>query len=146
MNVDWNTLAALATAVGVAIAAWQFRESVKLAQSSFEDSLDQQYRALAKEIPVDALIGKTVSEDKKEMTRELIYNYLDLSNEQVFLRKKNKVTKDTWNDWCFGIKANLQKVEFVEVWNEVKTEAPSCFTFLEELETKGFSSDPKNWS
>jgi len=36
----WDTLAAIATAIGVAIAAWQIRESGKLAQSRFEDSLD----------------------------------------------------------------------------------------------------------
>jgi hypothetical protein len=66
----WNTIAALATAIGVAVAAWQIRESRKLAQSSFEDSLDQQYRALAHGIPVDALIGKEVAEAKKDETRE----------------------------------------------------------------------------
>ncbi|MFC1749546.1 hypothetical protein ACFL2V_12145 [Pseudomonadota bacterium] len=143
--MDWDTLASFATALGVAIAVWQFRESAKLTQSTFEDSLDQQYRELSMAIPVDALIGKEVPNERKDEVRELIYNYLDLSNEQVFLRKKNRVGKDTWNDWCAGIKSNLQKIAFKEVWDEIKSEAPSSFTFLEQLEKYGFASDPKHW-
>lgn len=143
--MNWDTIAALATAFGVAAAAWQINESRKLTQSSFEDSLDQQYRELAYGIPVDALIGKAVDESKKTRTRELIYNYLDLSNEQIFLRQKNRVSKDTWRDWCSGMQAHLQKVEFKRVWVEVKTDSPGSFSFLERLEMEEFKNDPRGW-
>lgn len=143
--IDWASIASIATAVAVFIAAFELRESQKIAQTQFEDSLDQQYRELAKGIPVDALIGKTVSEDKKEPTRELIYNYLDLCNEQIFLRKKKRIREDTWLDWCSGIKSHLQKVEFQTVWREVKAESPGTFTFLEKLEQTDFNGDPTKW-
>ncbi len=143
--IDWTLVASVATAIGVFIAAFELRGAQKIAQTEFEDSLDQQYRELAKGIPVDALIGKTVSEDKKEFTRELIYNYLDLSNEQVFLRKRNRIRKDTWLDWCAGIKSHLQKTEFQLVWQEIKLESPGAFTFLEKLEQADFNSDPVRW-
>jgi len=145
MNIDWDSLVSVTTAVGVFIAAFQLRTSSKIAQSEFEDSIDQQYRDLARGIPVDALIGKSVSEDKKEMTRELIYNYLDLCNEQIFLRRKKRIRKDTWVDWCAGIESNLSKEEFEKVWSEVKREAPQTFTFLERLEKDRFISDPIKW-
>ena len=145
MNIDWNSLVSVATAVGVLIAAFQLRTSSKIAQSEFEDSIDQQYRDLARGIPVDALIGKSVSEDKKEMTRELIYNYLDLCNEQIFLRRKKRIRKDTWVDWCAGIESNLSKQEFEKVWSEVKKEAPQTFTFLERLEKNKYIGDPIKW-
>ena len=64
MNMDWNSLVSIATAAGVLIAAFQLRISSKIAQSEFEDSIDQQYRSLARGIPVDALIGKSVAQDK----------------------------------------------------------------------------------
>ena len=86
--MNWGTVASLATAIGVCIAAWQIWQSRKLAQTSFEDGLDQQYRKLAMDIPVDALIGKPVNDDKKADVREIIFNYLDLCNEQAYLRKK----------------------------------------------------------
>ena len=140
----WDTIAAVATAIGVGMAAWQLREGRKLAQSTFEDTLDQQYRELAHGIPVDALLGKEIEELGSE-TRELIYNYLDLCNEQVFLRKKNRITKETWNDWSLGISANLIKPAFKLVWDEVKNEAPGSFTFLELWEDRGFDDDPSTW-
>lgn len=145
LNIDWNSIVSIFTAVGVLIAAFALRVSSKIAQTEFEDSIDQQYRELAKGIPVDALIGKVVSGDKKDDTRELIYNYLDLSNEQIFLRKKKRIRKDTWVDWCVGIESNLQKVEFKAVWNEIKRESPHTFTFLERLDKSNFKGDPAKW-
>mgnify|MGYP000207760153 CR=1 FL=1 len=144
--INWNTFAAIATALGVLVGANQMRQNGKLAQSAFEDTLDQQYRNLSMEIPVDALIGKDVSQSQKDKTRECIYNYLDLSNEQCFIRKKGRVTPDTWNDWCTGIKANLGKPAFKVVWDEVKSEAPGTFSFLEKLENLDFNSDPRTWA
>ncbi len=144
--MNWDTIAALATAIGVAVAAWQINESRKLSQSSFEDTLDQQYRELAHGIPVNALIGKEIDESQKTETRELIYNYLDLCNEQIFLRKKNRIRKDTWNDWCSGIESHLQKIAFIQIWEEVKEQSPGSFSFLEKLEKEGFKIDPRRWN
>lgn len=140
-----DLIVSLATMAGVIIAAVQLRASSKIAQAQYEDSIDQQYRDLARGIPVDALIGKEVQAQDKSLTRELIYNYLDLSNEQIFLRKKNRVKFDTWSDWCAGIKANLAKPEFAKVWNEVKQESPQTFTFLEKLEAQQYNGDPLKW-
>jgi len=145
MSIDWNSIVSIFTAVGVLVAAFQLRVSSKIAQSEFEDSIDQQYRELTKGIPVDALIGKSVTAEKKDHTRELIYNYLDLCNEQIFLRKNRRVRKNTWVDWCSGIAANLEKVEFDSVWTEIKKEAPKTFTFLERLESSSFKEDPAKW-
>ena len=141
----WNTIAAIATAIGVAVAAWQIGQGRKVAQSSFEDSLDQQYRDLAHGIPVDALIGRQVSESQKSETRELIYNYLDLCNEQIFLRQKNRITVLTWRDWCSGMESHLSKPAFKAIWEEVKEQSPGSFSFLERLESDKFLSDPRRW-
>ena len=91
--MNWDTIASVATAIGVCIAAWQIWESKKLAQTSFEDGLDQQYRNLAMDIPVDALIGKPVDDESGKL-REIIYNYLDLCNEQIYLRKIKRISKN----------------------------------------------------
>lgn len=140
MTVD--NIASIATAFGVAVAAWQIGESRKLAQTTFEDSLEQQYRNLAMQIPVDALIGRPVSDEKKSDIREIIYNYLDLCNEQIYLRVKKRVRKNRWQDWQDGIKANLKNPAFLEVWEEIKSVSPSTFTFLAKLEKCDFDCDP----
>ena len=143
MDFNWDTLASIATAIGVGVAAWQIRESKKLSQSSFEDSLDQQYRNLVMKIPVDALLGKPIPADEMKKVREIIYNYLDLCNEQAFLRKKNRISLTRWTDWNDGIKENLNRLAFKEVWEEVKKESPSSFSSLSQLEQCNFKTDPR---
>jgi hypothetical protein len=70
---------------------------------------------------------------------------LDRCNEQSFLRKKSRIRKDTWNDWCLGVEAHLRKPTFKAVWEEVKEHSPGSFSFLEKLEHEGFEKDPQTW-
>jgi len=143
--VNWNTIASIATSIGVGIAAWQIWESRKLAQTKFEDSFDQQYRSLAMGIPVDALIGRAVDHEEKQDVREKIYNYLDLCNEQIYLRKKKRIRYSRWAVWRDGMKENLEKTAFREVWEEVKKESPQTFSFLTQLEEHSYMCDPAKW-
>ena len=80
--------ASMATALGVFFAAWQIWEGRAMASISFEDSFNQQYRSLIYLIPVDALLGKELKDDLEDKSREAIYNYLDLCNEQIYQRHK----------------------------------------------------------
>ena len=128
-----DKISLVVTAIGVIIAAWQLWESRKISQTSFEDGLDQQYRNLAMDIPVDALIGSPVKDNKNKL-REIIYNYLDLCNEQAYLWRKKRISKNRWKDWNEGIKDNLRKPAFKEVWDEIKQYASGTFTSLEMLE------------
>jgi len=70
MNIDWNMVTSVATAIGVGIAAWQLWESRKLSASAFEDSFDEKYRQLAYSIPVEALLSKKVGLSKRSIARE----------------------------------------------------------------------------
>ncbi|MFT5610752.1 MAG: hypothetical protein ACI9WC_001952 [Arenicella sp.] len=150
--MDLTTLTSLATTIGVLIGAcavligaWEIRQSKKLSEAQFEDSFDQQYRELSHEIPVDALLGKSLDEGKKNQAREAIYNYLDLCNEQVYQRVKKRVSQARWHEWSSGIKANLNRPFFNEIWEEVKIESKGSFSFLERLEQEDFKSDPAKW-
>lgn len=143
--MNWDTFASLATAVGVGIAAWQIWESKRLASAAFEDSFDQQYRELSFSIPVNALLGKSLTKDEKASARESVYNYLDLCNEQIFQRKKKRISKDRWNEWALGIRENISRPYIGDVWREVKDSAKGSFSFLERLEQENFESDPADW-
>ena len=68
---------------------------------------------------------------------------LDLSNEQVYLRAKGRISQYTWLSWCAGIKAHLDRPAFSSVFNEVKDN--SGFTYLERLLESEYKSDPINW-
>lgn len=140
--MNWDSIASIATAVGVAIAAWQIWESRKLNSASFEDSFDQQYRELSFSIPVDALLGKELDKDKQDIAREAVYNYLDLCNEQIYQRSKRRVSQERWHEWVLGIEHNLSRPFFKQVWEEVKEASPGAFSFLEALEKAQFRIDP----
>ena len=136
--MNWEIIASLATALGVGIAAWQLWASRKIAQTSFEDSLDQQYRKIVMQIPVDALLGRAIPDEERRKVREIIYNYLDLCNEQAYLRNKGRITDARWNEWKQGMENNIKKPAFKEVWDEVKGEVPTTFSSLKELEDHNF--------
>ncbi|MBU2883339.1 hypothetical protein KO525_14355 [Psychrosphaera sp. B3R10] len=150
MIIDWGVVSSAATAVGslvtalgVGFGAWQIKVGKEQAQATFEDSLDQQYRSLSMELPVSVLIGEPVEESDRNQVRELIYNYLDLSNEQVYLRAKGRISKHTWTSWSQGIKLHLAKPSFAEVYSEIKDKCD--FTYLNRLVASDFQSDPKSW-
>jgi len=150
MPLDWNVVssiatafASIATAIGVAFCGIQLKLTKKQSQAEFEDRLDQQYREISMALPVDVLIGQDAEEEKAGEIRELIYNYLDLTNEQVYLRAKGRVSNHTWSSWSSGIEAHMKKKAFTEVFDEIKDF--SAFTYLERLVKDRFKSDPAHW-
>ena len=122
MEID---LSGIATAITVLFVALQLRQGNLIHRTNYEDALDAQYRELVMIIPVDVMLGK--SEELCAATREAIYNYFDLSNEQVFQNKKGRISKDVWKDWQSGMRQNMGKPGFLKVWNEVidMTQIPS---------------------
>ena len=71
--------------------------------------------------------------------------YIDLSNEQVFLRRNDRVSARTWKLWCEGIKAFLSRPAFVRAWAEFKDKSPDTFKELRRLEREEFKIDPYEW-
>jgi len=138
-------ITSVATAIGVFIAAWQLWEARKITASAFEDSFDEKYRQLAYSIPVDALLSKKVNKDKKKMAREWVYNYLDLCNEEVYLRMKNRISSDRWIEWSKWIQQHLKRPFFKEVLQEVEEDSLETFTYLERLISEDFKTDPATW-
>ncbi|MUJ26308.1 hypothetical protein GNP68_19370 [Aliivibrio fischeri] len=117
------------TVVGVWLALGQLKITRKVIQTDFENSIDQQYRQIIQGIPVDILIGKI--ETPNEETREVIFNYLDLCNEQIYLYSKKRISDERWKDWESGIEGNLKNKAIFNVWQEVKESA--SFSYLSEF-------------
>ena len=140
-----QTSALLATSIGVFLGVWQLWRTKVQSITSFEDQFSREYRQIARDIPVDALLGREISGENFEKVREQIFNYIDLSNEQVFLRQIGRVSKRTWDYWREGIESNLLKPTFAKVWSEVKDSDKNVFRELRLLEQKNSASDPRKW-
>jgi len=135
-------ITSVATAIWVAIAAWQLWESRKLSAAAFEDSFDEKYRQLAYDIPVDALLSKKVNKQDMTQAREWVYNYLDLSNEQIYLRVQNRVSRDRWREWSKWIEQHLKRPFFKKILKEVEKDSLDTFSYLEKLIEEDFKNDP----
>ena len=144
MLTIFQIFAATATTIGIPIGLTQLYLHACQSVTSFEDQLTRQYRQIAANIPFMAFLGKDFSPEKYNDVREQIYNYLDLSNEQVFLRQTGRISAKTWSYWKDGIQANLKRQLFEQVWSDVKKHDAKQFQELQRLE-KDFGIDPFKW-
>ena len=135
----------IATAIGVLLAWWQFRQGAIAARTHFEDDLDREYRELARQIPTGALLGKELTDNEQNESLKYFFHYVDLSNQQVFLRIHGRIGKKTWQYWCDGIESNLARPAFQKAWEYIKQESNS-FAELRRLEERRFKGDPAKGS
>jgi len=139
--------ASLATSVGVGIAAYQIWQAKKQSITTFEDDFTRQYREIIQRIPVKALLNENLSDDDFQMALNEIYNYIDLTNEQIFLRRQNRIRSQTWENWRDGMKSNLELPAFKRAWEMIKERTPdNFFEELRCLEILNFKRDPKFWT
>ena len=89
------------------------------ARTAFEDDLSREYRAIVGELPADAFYtdGRT---ELTEATRRAFYRYFDLSNEQLFHIRKDRVSSSTGDQWRDGIRGNLAIGAFRAAWDDLE--------------------------
>lgn len=126
-DIDWASVGSIATAIAVLVAAWQLRRNTVQARADFEDDLSREYRDLTRSIPVKALLGTELTEKEFDDAFSSLYCYIDLSNEQVFLRMNGRISKATWINWCDGIRSNLRQPAFSSAWSRIKDECKGSF-------------------
>jgi len=136
---------AVVVAVGTVFLTYrQVKLRKEQATTQFEDDLSREYRELARELPVKALLGDELTDEEFEEQFPDLYYYVDLSNEQVFLRFEERVSKETWENWQDGIESNLKRPAFRMAWNEIKDRSDT-FQELRRLEQNDFQTDPAEW-
>ncbi|RYF39753.1 MAG: hypothetical protein EOO27_48735 [Comamonadaceae bacterium] len=139
-----SAVAACVAAVGVWYARHQLKTSRELAQLSFEDALAKEYRELAGQLSKKALMGEVLADPEYDDAFDELYRYVDLTNEQISLRVRGRITLDVWRSWSVGIKANLALPAFARAWTEIKARS-SGFDELRRFEQESFARDPKAW-
>lgn len=128
-----QAIASAATAIGVAIAAWQLFVSRSQAQSQFEDSFSEHYRGILNDLPLDALLGRELRGTALDAALRAFYNYFDLSNEQAFLAARGRIRKATWKNWREGIEQHLRRPGFRQAWERLRPDLDGSFDDLRAL-------------
>lgn len=119
-SIDWSSVGSIATAIAVLLAAWQLHRGTIQARTDFEDDLCREYRELARSIPPDAHLDREMADSVYDLAFPVLFQYFDLSNEQIFLRLNGRVSKVTWFNWRDGIQSNIQRKAFRRAWEEIK--------------------------
>ena len=147
-----SATAAVVSAIATAIAAagvWyahrQLHTSRQIAQLQFEDALAKEYRELANRLPTKLLLGESLDHIEFPKAFDELYRYMDLSNEQVCLRQRGRISAEVWKNWSQGIETNLQLPAFAKAWSDIKARSRS-FQELRRLERERFQTDPQSWS
>ena len=144
MKIPWTLLATIATPASVLVLSYQLWQRKKQFTTEFEDKLTSDYREIVYEIPVDSLLDDSDSDEYEGELKDY-YRYIDLSNDQVFLRQENRVSKSTWGNWKAGIETNLERNDFKAAWAEVESKAPNSFKETRDLKDPSKSDDPLYW-
>jgi hypothetical protein len=139
-----STAANLATAGAVLVAAVALLLQRGQARTGFEDDLVREYRKTIKpDLITKALISPDLDEKRFKQVAEF-YPYIDLCNEQTFLRMAGRVGGRTWRLWREGIQGNLQRPAFASAWETIRTHSPNDFRELQLLDDSDFR-DPRSW-
>lgn len=143
-----NWITAVATVCGSLFVGFQLKTSKDIAQQEFENSMAKEYRTLVNRLPIKAMLGQELSEDEYQKAFDEFFHYIDLSNEQVFLRQQGNIGQEIWTNWREGIKFNITELPaFEKAWKEIKESLDkidkNVFQELRWLEDHHFEGDPR---
>lgn len=144
MNIPWDLIIPAATPVSVLFLVYQLWQRKKQFTTEFEDKLTSDYRDIVYEIPVDALLDDSDIEGYEGELKDY-YRYIDLSNDQVFLRQEGRISKSTWENWRVGIENNMNRDDFERAWSDIKHRSPNSFNELRKLRDPNTRNDPLYW-
>ena len=125
-----QTIASVATAIGVAIAAlgiWQARRTTQL---SFELTFNDRYRAIVDRLPIEALQRGEIEQNDEHL--RALFDYLDLCEEQFYYRRTRRISTTTWDAWVFGMKRNLTVGTMADACAALIAQSPARFEKLAE--------------
>jgi hypothetical protein len=140
-----SAVAAVVAAVGVWYARKQLETSREIAQLQFEDALGKEYRELANRMKPKVLLGSELTDSEYDEAFDEMFHYVDLSNEQVSLRRRGRISLEVWVNWSDGIRSNLELPAFKRAWSEIKLKSNS-FQELRRFEADGVGCDPEHWN
>ena len=126
-------ISSVATAVGALLAGSQLFIFQQTAKSQFEDGLTAQYRAVIRRLPIEALLGRELTQEQYVEALPDFYHYFDLCNEQAYLRQRGRIRRRTWDEWQDGIRQTLARPAFARAWSFVAARSSDSFDALRSI-------------
>lgn len=129
-----QNIAAVVTAVGVLLAALSIRASQRQRLRSFEAFYVERYWSLMDSLSLEA-IKLDPNYERDDSDEKAVRSYIRLCEDECELRKKGWIADATWKIWTEGMKDQLLREPFVQIWKEVKEQhGATQYRLLQELE------------
>jgi hypothetical protein len=113
-------IAATTTAIGVLIAVLVVRQNQRQRIRGFEDFYVQRYWDIMDRLSLDALHGRA-NLPLSENDEKAIFAYLLLCEDELDLRGLGWISDATWRIWADGMRTQLGRSPFKDVWQEVSS-------------------------
>ena len=136
-----ESIASVATAIGVAIAAMGIWQGRRTEQLQFELTFTERYRVISDRLPLVTLQSGDLSATE-DHERE-IFDYMELCEEQMHYRAHNRISSATWADWSIGIQRNLNQGNMHQVCTRLMKKSPHRFDRLAEALGEDEVWDPR---
>jgi hypothetical protein len=108
------------TGLGVIFIFWQAYQRSKQFTTEVEDKLTGEYREIVASGPTEAFLGGEI-DDNKDNINEDLHRYLDLTNQQIWLRCYGRVSRSTWENWDDGIQEHIKNQQIAETFDEINS-------------------------
>ena len=131
--------------IGVVVALIQIWRNAEQSKTTFEDSLTKEYREIIRKMPYKAFVSEILNSEEENEAFNEIFNYMDLCNEQIFLRMSRRVRKKTWLNWQEGMKTNFFLPIFDTASKKVFDKMVNNFNELRKVKKLKYNTDPKKW-
>jgi hypothetical protein len=110
-----------ATVIAVIVGVVTVRAAYLQRRRQFETIYVQRYWTLIDKLSLEALRGRAQPQIRV-IDQQIVRSYLRLCEDELELRKAGWITSDTWEIWETGIRAQLKRWPFCQVWREVNCE------------------------
>lgn len=141
-------VSSIATAAGVVLVALQLRFSGAQTRTGLEDELTRQYREICERLPPQAFFDRNYTDPEFAIGDHLVAfaSYLDLCNQQIFLRSEGRISRDTWVMWADGMRDNIvERDAFQRAWRHLGPRMGRSFNELRRFEKSDWLDDPRDW-
>jgi hypothetical protein len=115
-----ETLASLATALGVLLVALQLWPTRREMTAAFERTFVERYERIVAGIPLPVLFGERDSPAQREEGLRPFFDYFELCEEELYYRRARRVSRSTWLDWQEGIILNFRRPAFSAAWEQLR--------------------------
>jgi len=114
----------LVTAVALFVTISNFRKQLQL---NFFADYTRRYQEIILNFPEsinkDSFDIDSLPSDVRDKTLRYMRAYFDLCSEEYYLKRKNNIDNDTWDEWKTGMQFAFSKSAFIQAWKILRLDS-----------------------